>query len=332
MLPSGRERKGLKGIRRILMGSVTAEVASRWLPVLHEYGLEKRRRIALMYKTIIVGYDESESSKAALKESSLWVKKHGGKLFLVHAVFFNEEEFANLPAQREQRLELGGRICKAAKQSVLSEDGLEVESLVCEGEPPEVIADIAQGKQADLITLGTYGRKGIRRLLMGSVTAEVILNATCDVLVVKRQCSECTGQYNSLLVSFDGSEYSRKALQRACELANADNAAVSVLYVIPRYEEMIEFFKTESIRKSLHREAEKIITQAQKIAVESGVSIKTQIREGNAPDEIINAAERLENDLIIMGTHGWKGFSKAVMGSTTRRVITHASCPVLVVK
>ncbi len=285
-----------------------------------------------MYKTIIVGYDGSESSKAALKESSLWVKKHGGRLFLVHAVFFNEEEFANLPAQREQRLELGGKICKTAKQTILAEDAIEVESLLCEGDPPDVIADVARGKQADLIALGTYGRRGLRQLLMGSVTVEVILKATCDVLVVKRQCSECTGQYSTLLVSFDGSEYSRKALQRACELAKADNAVVSVLYVIPRYEEMIEFFKTESIQKSLRREAEHIIAQAQKIAAESGVSIKTHIREGNAADEVIIAAESLENDLIIMGTHGWKGFSKAIMGSTTRRVVTHASCPVLVVK
>ena len=285
-----------------------------------------------MYNTIIVGYDESEPSKAALKESSLWVKKHGGRLYLVHAVFFNEEEFTNLPAQREQRLELGGKICKTAKQTILAEEAIEVESLLCEGEPPEVITDVARGKQADLIALGTYGRRGLRRLLMGSVTAEVILKAACDVLVVKRQCSECTGRYGSLLVSFDGSEYSRKALQRACELAKADNAVVSVLYVIPRYEEMIEFFKTDSIQKSLRREAENIIAQAQKVAVESGVSINTHIQEGNAADEVIIAAERIENDLIIMGTHGWKGFSKAVMGSTTRRVVTHASCPVLVVK
>jgi nucleotide-binding universal stress UspA family protein len=285
-----------------------------------------------MYNTIIVGYDESEASKAALKESSLWVKKHGGRLFLVHAIFFNEEEFSNLPAQREQRLELGGKICKTAKQSIMAEEAIEVESLLCEGEPPEVIIDVARGKQADLIALGTYGRRGLKRLLMGSVTVEVILNATCDVLVVKRQCSECTGQYSSVLVSFDGSDYSRKALQRACELAKADHAAVSVVYVIPRYEEMIEFFKTESIQRSLRREAENVIAQAQKIAAESGVGIRTYIREGNAADEVIMTAERLENDLIVMGTHGWKGFSKAVMGSTTRRVVTHASCPILIVK
>jgi nucleotide-binding universal stress UspA family protein len=62
------------------------------------------------------------------------------------------------------------------------------------------------------------------------------------------------------------------------------------------------------------------------------VGIKTEIREGSAAEEIIKAAEKLENDLIVMGTHGWKGFSTAIMGSTTRRVVTHASCPILVVQ
>ena len=54
-----------------------------------------------MYNSIVVGYDESLSSKAALKEASRWVKVHGGKIFLVHAVYFDQEEFAILPSQME---------------------------------------------------------------------------------------------------------------------------------------------------------------------------------------------------------------------------------------
>ena len=103
-------------------------------------------------------------------------------------------------------------------------------------------------------------------------------------------------------------------------------------YVIPRYEEIIESFRTDSIQKRLKQEAEKIMTQAQQIALESGLGIKIHIEVGHASDKVIMVAERLENDLIIMGTHGWKGFSKAVIGSTTRRVITNAHCSILVVK
>jgi nucleotide-binding universal stress UspA family protein len=287
-----------------------------------------------MYKTIVVGYDESESSKAALKEAALRVKSQSGKLYLVHAVYFDQEEFAMLPAQMEKRFEAGKHVCLLAKKDIAENLNLDgsVESFVCEGEPADVLIDIAQGKQADLIALGTYGRRGLKRLLMGSVTSEVILKAPCDVLVVKRPCSECTGTYSSILVPYDGSEFSKKALTRAAGMAKTDGARLTVLYVIPRYEEMVEFYRSEHIRKSLNAEAEKVVAEAKKIAAAAGVEAGSVVREGHASEEIVGAAEKLENDLIAMGTYGWKGVSKAIMGSTTNRVIAHASCPILVVK
>ncbi len=287
-----------------------------------------------MYNSIVVGYDESLSSKAALKEASRWVKMHGGTLYLIHAVYFDQEEFAILPSQMEKRLEVGARACREAKTDLQAEFGLNgsIESLVCEGEPPEVIVETAAGKKADLIALGTYGRKGLKRLLMGSVTSQVILNAPCDVLVVKKECTMCTGKYNVLLVPFDGSDSSQRALVRACELSKIDGAEVSVLYVIPRYEEMMEFFKTETIRKSLYEQAEKIAVGAKKIASAHGVQIKAVVQEGNTSEKIVEIAGTLKNDLIVMGTHGWRGMNKAILGSTAERIIAYANCPILIAK
>ncbi len=285
-----------------------------------------------MYSAIVVGYDESLSSKAALAAASLRVKKRGGKVVLVHAVYFDQEEFAVLPSQMEKRLEMGAHACRTAKTNAASEYGLDgnIESLVCEGEPPDVIVETAQGKQADLIALGTYGRRGVKRLLMGSVTSQVILKASCDVLVVKKQAT--AGTFTSLLVPFDGSAASQKALTRACELAKADNAELSVLYVIPRYEEMMDFFKTESIKKSLYREAERIINGAKKIASNKGVQIKAVLQEGHAAEKIVEIADTMKHDLIVTGTHGWRGMNKALMGSTAERIIAHASCAVLIAR
>jgi nucleotide-binding universal stress UspA family protein len=287
-----------------------------------------------MYNSIVVGYDESISSKAALKEASLRVKQHSGKLFLVHAVYFDQEEFAILPSQMEKRFEFGTRVCLEAKKSLEDEFGLNgnVESYVCEGEPHEVIVDTAQGMKADLIALGTYGRKGLKRLLMGSVTSQIILGSPCDVLVVKKACTKCSGRYSSLLVPFDGSESSRKALLRATELSKEDGAEVSVLYVIPRYEEMMDFFKTETIKKSLYQEAEKIVQGAKKLAADLGVQIKAVVQEGHSGEKIVEIADTLKNDLIVMGTYGWRGVNKAIMGSTAERIIAYANCPVLIVK
>jgi nucleotide-binding universal stress UspA family protein len=167
---------------------------------------------------------------------------------------------------------------------------------------------------------------------MGSVTSQVILNSHCDVLVVNKECTQCTGIYRSLLVPFDGSASSKKALLRACELAKLDGGEITVLYVIPRYEEMMDFFKTETITKSLFQEAEKIVGGAKQLAAQQGVQIKAVVQEGHASEKIIEIADKFKNDLIIMGTHGWRGMNKAIMGSTAERIIANASRPILIVR
>jgi len=286
-----------------------------------------------MYEKILVGFDDSLPSKAALIEASNWVKKHGGKIILVHAVYFDTEEFGIAPDQLEKRLKIGEKVCVQTKEMLTEAYGVEVQSLLCEGDPPEVILDVANGKKADLIVLGTYGRRGLNRLLMGSVTSHVIVNSHVDVLVVKKQCTECTGNYKSILVPFDGSEFSKTALTRACQLSKIDSAEVTVLYSMPRYEEMVEFFMTSSIRKSMTQEAEKILDAARSIASAQGIAVKTEIREGSPSEEIIKTtSDDLKNNIIVMGTYGWKGVNKAIMGSTTERVIMNARCPVLVVR
>jgi nucleotide-binding universal stress UspA family protein len=58
----------------------------------------------------------------------------------------------------------------------------------------------------------------------------------------------------------------------------------------------------------------------------------TAIEEGHAADKIVETANRMKNDLIVMGSYGWRGVNKAILGSTTERVIMNASCPILVVK
>ena len=285
-----------------------------------------------MYNKILVGFDGSEFSRAALLEAANRIKRRGGKVILLNAVYFDEEEFGNKPEQREKRMESGKKICSEAKEMVRKEFGIDIESIVSEGEPPEVIARTAQEMNADLIAMGTHGRRGIKRFIMGSVTSGVIGHAPCDVLVVKKPCTRCTGEFKSILLPFDGSVFSKKALSHAYALAKDEGSEVTALYVIPRYEEMIGFMKTDSIRKSLHKEAERIIELAKQSVSSNGVTLATAIEEGNAADKIVETANRMKHDLIVMGSYGWRGVNKAILGSTTERVIMNASCPIMVVK
>ena len=167
---------------------------------------------------------------------------------------------------------------------------------------------------------------------MGSVTSNVIGKSLIDVLVVKKQCDKCTGEYKSILVPFDGSEFSKKAIDRACQLSKLDGSSITALYVIPRYEEMLGFFKTDSIKKSLYQEADKIINGAISLASSQGITIQKEIIEGHSADKIIETTIKLHNDLIIIGSHGYTGIDRALIGSTTERVIINATCPILVVR
>jgi len=285
-----------------------------------------------MYETLLVGFDESPSSRAAVIEACNWIKRHGGKVILVHAVFFDAEEFGIAPEQREKRFKVGEKACIQTKDMIASEFGIDAQYLLCEGESPDVIIDVAKGKKADLIVLGSFGRKGLKRLLMGSVISDVIGKSPIDVLVVKKPCENCSGQYKSILVPFDGSELSRKAIARACLLSKIDGSSITALYVIPHYEEMVEFFRTESIKKSLYGEADKIIDTAVSLASSQGITINKAIAEGHIADNIIETARKQNNDLIVIGGHGYSGIDKAIIGSTAERVITNATCPILVAR
>ncbi|MGD0282372.1 MAG: universal stress protein, partial [Dissulfurispiraceae bacterium] len=138
--------------------------------------------------------------------------------------------------------------------------------------------------------------------------------------------------YESILVPFDGSECSKQALKQACRIASIDGGSVTVLYVIPRYEEMIGFFRSSSIKNSLMNEALKITEKAGGLASENGIRVKSLIEDGDVSSKITEIAVKEGNDLIVMGSYGWSGIDKAVIGSTTERVIMHANCPILVVR
>ncbi|MFA6001430.1 MAG: universal stress protein [Thermoleophilia bacterium] len=284
------------------------------------------------YKNIILGFDDSKYSRAALVETLSWAKAHDSKVTIVHAVFFDSEEFSISPGQLEDRLCQGKAACKKVVDDYSPEFGVDIEYLVIQGEPREVITRVAREREADLIAMGTYGRKGLRRMIMGSVTSGVILYSPCDVLVVKKPCEECSGHYRSVLVPYDGSNPSKRAIERIVNITNSDEPSMTMLYVIPRYEEMVGFFKTDAIERSIQEEATRIVLEGEQIAAGNGLNANTMIEEGRAADKIVESARELGSDLIVIGSHGWHGMDKSILGSTAERVIAHSPIPILIVR
>jgi nucleotide-binding universal stress UspA family protein len=171
-------RKGLSRMERQLMGSVTARVIGYTgkdvLVVPHES--------PLAWSNLLLATDGSKYSEAAVTRAIDLARERNSRVTAVSVVFTNDEYSAMAPKAMEAAAKETRAYLDEVKQKAACE-GVVVESVIREGEPPQMIIQAAADSRADLIIMGSHGRKGLTRLLMGSVTERVIGYATCPVLI-----------------------------------------------------------------------------------------------------------------------------------------------------
>lgn len=144
--------------------------------------------------------------------------------------------------------------------------------------------------------------------------------------------------YKHILVPTDGSELSNHAVGYAATLAKSVKAKLSVLTVsIPYYEFAVgpelRTFGSEDYEKAAAKAAAHCLDTAKDIVAAAGVSCETIHSKHLQPYQaIINTAKERNCDLIIMASHGRRGFAAIVLGSETIKVLTHSTIPVLVVR
>lgn len=180
-------RRGRTGLKRLMMGSTTARVIGH-APC---NVLVVPRATQVDFKSILVATDGSLHAAAAASEAIGIAKKNKSKLTVV-AVAAPEAmtpmDIESVEMQRsliaEKELTGAEQNAKDVKAAALKE-GVAVEAFVLSGKPSDAIIQIAKEKGADLVVLGSHGRTGIEKLLMGSVTERVIVLSACAVLVVK---------------------------------------------------------------------------------------------------------------------------------------------------
>jgi nucleotide-binding universal stress UspA family protein len=211
------------------------------------------------------------------------------------------------------------------------------------GEAPDVHREIlmhAQVSHADLLVIGSHGRSGFERLLLGSVTERLLRKAPCPTMVVPRLAPDRSPntpvQFRRILCSVDFSEGSLRALEYAVTLAEEADARLTVLHVIEvppelRENPLAEGFDVDRVRaeaeaRSLHHLRELIPQQARTYS-----TVETAVREGAAYHEILKVAAEQGVDLIVMGVQGRGALDLLLFGSNTARVTRTATCPVLIV-
>jgi nucleotide-binding universal stress UspA family protein len=162
-------RRGRAGITRLMMGSVTAKTIGHApckvlvIPTFARITFEK----------ILVPTDGSIFSELASREAISIAKRTKSSLIALSV------------AKRDENLPVAEASVGMVKE-VAEKEGIKIETLTLKGEPYEVIVDTAEKKKAGFIVVGSHGRSGIERLLMGSVTERLIGHTGCPVLVVRK--------------------------------------------------------------------------------------------------------------------------------------------------
>lgn len=145
--------------------------------------------------------------------------------------------------------------------------------------------------------------------------------------------------FKNILIPTDGSEQSQRAVRMGVELAKLHQAKITGIHVIPDYHLLIAYegafdpVTEERIEEEARERAERYLESVRNAAQAAGVPCDTVCETSDHPyDAILKTADARGCDLILMTSHGRKGLAAVLLGSETRKVLTHTQVPVLVVR
>jgi nucleotide-binding universal stress UspA family protein len=285
---------------------------------------------------ILCSVDFSKFSEWAYRHALSLARRYRAKLLVLHVVELWRHSsvcFASVKGYKQflhHFLDDGQQKILEFVKNCRVQD-IQPHCMVCEGMAPDVILALAETEQIDLIVMGTHGRRGFDRLMVGSVTERVMRKALCPVLTVHASHDSGTSSKEQdpvhlgrILACTDFSENSKRALDEAFFLAAEYSSELVLVHVL------------ENIPHSTARE-EAIATATDRLKgliplKEHDVGRhKTIVRVGKPYKQIIALAGETQSDLVIMAVRGAGAMDLSVFGSTSHRVIQLGPCPVLVV-
>lgn len=280
---------------------------------------------SLSFDRILVPTDMSDFGNLALHYGCFFRERLGSHLTLLFAdEFYFPIEVLELPVgyYLENAPDSRRKLQEKLRDYAIKNCGTGTESLIVQDAPARAIINAAKQVRADLIVMGTHGRHGWRRALLGSVTESVLRETERPVLTVTPTLMEKNAEpaIRTVLCPVNFTHVAREALQHASALAAAFDAELAVMYVaegidqpmLPQLEAAFANWIDPHVRDRCRYN-------------------QIVLRNGNPAEHVLKMSEKLGADLIVIGAqHKW--FSDAtVIGTTTERITRFARCPVLTV-
>jgi nucleotide-binding universal stress UspA family protein len=289
---------------------------------------QARTRITL--KNILFATDFSRSADAAAPIAIEIAQRYGAKVYGVHVNRFDDYTAAAPnawaamaeAAERENK-EDAGRLNKQLQ-------GTDHEVVVGEGKTCEVISDLIEQKEIDLVVLGTRGRTGLGKALLGSVAEQILRRSPCPVLTVGPHVnlwSDEYGKMREILYATDLEGDFPIAAPHAISLAQENQAHLVLLHVIedPKVGDLV---KSSQVKEFKERKLQQLVTQQAGLWCDPTYIVE----QGPAAEKILDVAKRRHTDLIVLGARPAKSIATHLNTGTVHKVVSQARCPVLTVR
>lgn len=291
--------------------------------------LAKGTKVAL--DNILFATDFSAASNAALPYVLKMAREYGSKTYVAHVVSFGT--FANLPpgacqalAEQEER-----RARQEMARFGSRFEGVRYEGLLRTGDIWRSLADIIEEKDIDLVVVGTHGRSGVRKLLMGSVAEEIFRQATCPVITVGPNVVADpaeVAEMREILYATDFTPESLAAAPYAISLAQEHQAHLSLVHVVKEAEA-----GTKDPNQTVVGLTERLLELVPPEA-ELWCEPRPFVEYGPPVERILELADRQHADLIVLGVRSGKhpGASTHLPMATADKIVAEAKCPVFTVR
>lgn len=283
-----------------------------------------------MFDTILVPTDGSENAERAIEHATMLADVYGST---VHGVFVVNLTYAadfegGIDSESVLRaMEREGEEAVESLESAVAENGIDVTTDILRGRPASRITAYAEENDVDLVVMGTQGRSGVSRLLLGSVTESVLRHSGRPVLTVPAGAPIIDDVYADLLVATDGSDDATHAIDTAIDIGGRFGTAIHGLYVIDS-----AVTQNQMIDEALQREGERALEILEERVSAEGLDVTTTAKRGNPHEEIGAYAAEEDIDLIVLGSHGKGALERTFLGSVSERTIRTAKRPILVTR
>ncbi len=293
---------------------------------------------------VLLAIDGSFASQTVINTAAQRPWPRGTSFAVIHIVDLGA--LARVPALIEDEKRSAQIFVKDAAEEI-ARSGHAVTSEVFIGFPRRAVAQYAKDWGADFIMVGSHGQGALKRFLIGSVAQAALRTAPCSVEVARPRANGVAigARPLKILVATDGSECSAAAVRSiasrpwpagtevkivsAIQLLVPENdlsaSSLSSVYPASLLEELINDARTRA------RDA---VAAAWKTLADANLKVvdKDATPLGDPRELLLDAAKDWEADLIVLGSHGWRGIDRMLIGSVSESVALHANCSVEVIR